>query len=80
MKITEIIQDEYGKFSSTRIISLLFAISGIGIGITEIFLLKAGIDVGELNILVGILVSAAVGNKFVGQFRKGENTNVEAGK
>lgn len=78
MRLIEVIQDENGKLSSTRIITLLFALGGIGIGITEVFLLQKNIDVGELNILVGILVSAAVGNKFVGSFTKGQNTNVDS--
>lgn len=77
-RFLELLQDEInGKLSSNRFISILFALTAIGI---SIFLAINGVIISEYNILVGSLIAGAIGNKFVGSIKKGsmeQNINIE---
>lgn len=78
LRFLELLQDEInGKLSSNRFISILYAITAIGI---SIFLCVNGVYISELNITIGLLLSASIGNKFVGSYKKGnieQNINTE---
>ena len=66
-RIFEFLQESTGKFSSNRLISILLALTSIFIGI---WLVVHGIISTEYNLLIGILISGAVGNKAVGNLKK----------
>lgn len=65
-RLIELIQDQYGKLSSNRVISFLFALTACFIAI---FLCIHGIVIGEYNVLCGLLISGAVGNKIAGDIK-----------
>lgn len=68
-RLVELLQDEInGKLSSNRFISLLFAFTAMGL---SIFLAFNGVYISELNVTIGLLLSASIGNKFVGSYKKG---------
>lgn len=79
MKVLEFLQDENGKFSNNRLVTTLFGLGAIGISIFTVIADKLTSDV---NILIGILVSAAVGNSIKNSLtnKNGTTTTIETTK
>ncbi len=78
MKLLEIIQDENGKLSSSRILTLIFGLSAV---VIAFYTTITNTITGEYNILIGVLTSSAIGNKFIGGItNKDKSVNVDTQK
>lgn len=78
MRILEFLYDENCKFSNNRLITTLFGLSAT---IISFYLVFTNTLNSDYNILIGILTSSAIGNKFIGTVTKRESTtNVDSQK
>lgn len=77
-RIIEFFQDENGKLSSNRLLTLMFGVTAIVISLYFTFSNTLN---GDYNVLIGILTSSAIGNKIASSFtNKDKSINITTDK